>query len=210
MPWSPPSKPLFSPGENPHKKQATDEELANLAKNERQDTSFEDIVGIHKLEKTRSQILNEVFANDKAKIAAYEAFAKSLGKDELSKVYLKVFVRDEVLTLQEYVDDLIFEHDEHTITALEFKTLITELLSAPSSLNFGTGFQDDKVGIFIEPQPVTELKLTLENHDFVIALAPDFLVHQKDNFFVSTDEINPADLRKKMIQAGFTENNEIC
>lgn len=200
MAWKPESNKPMDLGEIPHKKQISDEELANMRVN----APDRDM---HKAQEKQAKLEEQILADIVDQGEKYEEAV--------------AFISGFLVGNQQYdgpgilLDDFIVDLSNELQQTPEVKLGFNEVLDIayklnlkPSDFYFGIDVQD-KLIVVITPIAIWEQEKRLDDNKLVDHILPDWLDKIAGSQFELKDDMSPSKARKELLNTGFVENHDI-
>lgn len=200
MAWKPESNKPMDLGEIPHKKQISDEELANMRVNAPDRDMHE---AQEKQAKLEEQILADI-VDQGEKYEEAVAFISGflVGNQQYD---------GPGILLDDFIVDLSNELQQTPEVKLDFNEVLDiayKLNLKPSDFYFGIDVQD-KLIVVITPIAIWEQEKRLDDNKLVDHILPDWLDKIAGSQFELKDDMSPSKVRKELLNTGFVENHDI-
>lgn len=201
MAWKPDSNKPMDLGEIPHKKQISDEELANMRVNAPDRDMHE---AQEKQAKLEEQILSDI-VDQGEKYEEAVAFISGflVGNQQYD---------GPGILLDDFIVDLSNELRKTPEVKLDFNEVLEiayKLNLKPSDFYFGIDVQD-KLIVVITPIVIWEQEKRLDDNKLVDHILPDWLDKITGSKFEIKDDMPPSKVRKELLKIGFVENHDIA
>lgn len=201
MAWKPNTNKPMDLGEIPHKKQVSDEELANMRVNAPDRDMHE---AQEKQEKLEEQILSDIVDQGK--------------KHETVVAFIGGFLNENQqyngpgILLDDFIVGLSNELQQTPEVKLDFDEVLEiayKLNLKPSDFYFGIDVQTDLI-VVITPVAIWEQEKRLDDNKLVDHVLPEWLNRISGSKFEITNDMAPSKVRKELLNIGFAENHDIA
>jgi len=201
MAWKPDSNKPMDLGEIPHKKQISEEELANMRVNAPDRDMHE---GRERQQELEEQILADI-VDQGEKYEEAVAFISGflVGHDQYA---------GPGILLDDFIVDLSNELQQTPEVKLDFDEVLDiayKLNLKPSDFYFGIEVQD-KIIVMITPIVIWEQEKRLDDRKLEDRIIPDWLNRVSGSQFEVKDDMAPSKARKELLKIGFIENHDIA